>query len=768
MSPSASGNRRAPAKKAAPARGRGTTKGRQRPAGVKGWALRALKWGALGALVLGIIGIAAAVFAYQRTEIPDPNKSFQTQTTFIYYANGKSKVGQFAEQNRESIPYAEMPDCIKDGVVAAENRTFWTDRGIDPKGIVRAAFSNAKAGGTTQGASTITQQYVKILYLTQERTYTRKMKEAFLSLKLQRTQSKQEILEGYLNTIYFGRSAYGIQAAARAFFDKPASKLDLQECAVLSSVINNPYRFDPANGPESEAALLQRYRYVLNGMAEVGAITDAEAAEAAATLPEFPKVRKQSSNGGQRGHQLRLVRDELARLGFSDEEITGGGLRVTTTFTKEAMDAAEQAVLEQRPEGFGDKQLHVGVASVEVGTGAVRGFYGGQDFLKSEINWAATGGMAGSTMKPFTLAAALEAGFSLKDTFEGNSPMEFPGGLEIENQGEGGGSDYGSQVDGIRAMEKSVNTAFVDMTDAIPDGPKAIYDIARAAGLPPAQPDPKFPGIPMASGADFNPENFLLTLGNAVVSPINMANAYATIANGGKRANAHVVTKVVDRSGVVRYEFKNNTIQAIDEDVAADVSYALQRTVSNGTASTAREIGRPAAAKTGTATNGRDEVSSAWFTGFTPQMATSVVYVRGKGNEQLDGWLPSYFGGAYPADTWAATMSRLLEGEEVLRFPPPAFVDGDAPAHGHDPVPTQAPKPEPTKTKKPKPKPTQSAEPPPPPATTQAPEPPPVTTPTPGGCLNPNGCPPSQSPSPSNGQPTPTGAPPAPRVRTTA
>lgn len=731
MSPSASGNRRAPAKKAAPARGRGKTKGRKRPTGAKGWALWTLKWGALGALVVGIVGIAAAVFAYQRTEIPDPNKSFQTQTTYIYYANGKSKVGQFAEQNRESIGYADMPECIKEGVVAAENRTFWSDRGIDPKGILRAAFSNAKNGGTTQGASTITQQYVKILYLTQERTYTRKIKEAFLSLKMQRTKSKQEILEGYLNTIYFGRGAYGIQAASRAYFDKPAAKLDVQECAVLSSVINNPYRLDPANGPESEQALLQRYRYVLGGMAETGFITDAEAAEASATLPKFPKIRAQSSNGGQRGHQLKLVRDELARLGFTDEEITGGGLRVTTTFTKEAMDAAEQAVLEQRPEGFSDKQLHVGVASVEVGTGAVRGFYGGQDYLKSEINWAATGGMAGSTMKPFTLAAALEAGFSLKDTFEGNSPMEFPGGLEIENQGEGGGSDYGSQVDSIRSMEKSINTAFVDMTDAIPDGPRAIYRTARAAGIPPAKPDPDFPGIPMNSGADFNPENFLLTLGNAVVSPINMANAYATIANGGRRANAHVVSKVVDRSGVVRYEFKNNTVQAIDEDIAADVSYSLQRTVSNGTASTAREIGRPAAAKTGTATNGRDEVSSAWFTGYTPQLATSVVYLRGKGNEGLDGWLPSYFGGAYPADTWAAVMERMLEGTEVLDFPPPAYVDGDAPSHGHDPVPTKAPEPKPKKTKKPKPTPTETQAPPPPPPTTEAPPTPDVPPPPP-------------------------------------
>src|SRR5689334_2268140 len=193
-------------------------------------------------------------FAYRATEIPDPNEAFQAQATKVYYAGGKTELGSFALQNRESIPLADIPQSMQDAVVAAEDRSFWTNKGIDPKGILRAAFSNAK-GGATQGASTITQQYVKILYLTQERTLKRKVKEAFLSLKIQQQQSKSQILEGYLNTIYFGRGAYGVQAAAYAYFNKPAKRLNNAQSAVLAAVLNSPNHLST-----DKEALLSRYR----------------------------------------------------------------------------------------------------------------------------------------------------------------------------------------------------------------------------------------------------------------------------------------------------------------------------------------------------------------------------------------------------------------------------------------------------------------------------------------------------------------------------
>ena len=699
--------------------------------------LTVLKWLLIVGLVTTLTGIGAFYYAYTQTNIPDPNAEFEYETTRIYYADGKTELGIFATQNRESIAYAEMPDTIKQAVVAAEDQSFWTNQGIDPKGIIRAAFSNAR-GNSTQGASTITQQYVKILYLTQERSLKRKLKEAFLSLKLQREQSKQEILEGYLNTIYFGRGAYGIQAAAMAYFDIPAKDLNLKQAAVLASVLNDPNDLDPSEGKDAKAELKSRYTYVLGAMADTGDITADEADRASETLPKFPKIQADSQYGGQKGHMLRLVRNELRQMGYTEEEIDGGGLRVTTTFTPEAMAAAEEGVLSQKPEGFGDKELHVAAATVEPGTGALLGFYGGQDYLDSEINWAEAGGMVGSTFKPFTLATALEEGFSLKDTFEGNSPYEFPDGLEVRNEGGGDGNDYGANVAATYALEQSINTAFVDMSASIPDGPEKIFETANAMGIPPAKANKSYPGIPKVS-RDLSPEDALITLGRARISPINMANAYATIANGGVRANVHVIKKVEDRTGEDPKVYDVVNTDALDPDVDADVSYAMQQVVEEGTGQAALELGRPAAGKTGTATNDKDQVSSAWFVGFTPQISTAVMYVRGDGDDQLDGWLPTYFGAAYPARTWTAIMQQVTEGMDVEEFPPPANVDGEAPTDGHDPEPTQQPTQRPTK----KPSPTDTPDP------TDTPTDEPTDEPT----KNPTGIPTEPTPTV---QPTPT------------
>ncbi len=394
---------------------------------------RVLKWALITALVGTLVVIGGFVYLYKTTPIPDPNKDFQTQTSFVYYSDGKTELGQYATQNRQIIPLKDMPANLQNAVIAAEDRTFYTNSGIDPKGIVRAAFNDAR-GGATQGASTITQQYVKILYLTQERSVSRKVHEAILSLKLQKQQSKDQILEGYLNTIYFGRGAYGVQAAAKAFFGVDADQLSLRQSAVLASVLNNPSQFDPANGKSNKQALLERYRYVLAGMASMKKVTPEQAAHAAKRLPTFPVFKESSQYGGQKGHMLTLVRQELHQLGFTDDQIDGGGLRVTTTFTRQAMAAAAAGVKQVRP-GISDRQLHVAVATVQPGTGALVGFYGGQNYLRSQINWAEAGGMVGSTFKPVSLAAAITDGYSLKSTWDGNSPYTFPGGLEVHNEG---------------------------------------------------------------------------------------------------------------------------------------------------------------------------------------------------------------------------------------------------------------------------------------------------------------------------------------------
>ncbi len=678
-----SGKRRAagpPVKKApsGPARGRSGKPGSPKPTPRQRWKRVAI-WAGIGFLSLLLLAVGSFFVLYTAIDIPDPNEDFETQTSFVYYSDGETELGRYATQNRESITYDEMPETLKDAVVAIENQSFWTDRGVDPKGILRAVFNNASSEDT-QGASTITQQYVKILYLNQERSYTRKVKEAILALKLQRKVSKKEILTGYLNTIYFGRGAYGVEAAAKAYFQVPAADLDLRQSAALAAILNSPSRFDPANGKASLRALRARYQQVLSNMVELENIPAAEGERAAKRLPAFPPEEAESAYADQKGHMLTMVREELERLGFPEEEINGGGLRVTTTFTEKGMTAAKDGVVEQRPEGFKDKQLHVGAAIVEPGTGAVVGFYAGQDYLDSQLNWAVEGGQAGSTFKAFALAAAIEDGFSLNDTFDGNSPIVLPDGLDFENQGF---TDYGSSISMVSAAENSVNTAFIDMTISMENGPDKIVDMAEAMGIPGPRPDKQVHGFPQIS-AGLLPQTGV-ALGSATVSPINMANGYATIANKGVAAQPFIIKKVVDAEGKVRFNHKVSTRRAVSEDIAADVSYALQQVVSSGSGTAALELGRPAAGKTGTATNGKGEVSSAWFAGFTPQLATAVMYVRGQGNEQLEGWLPSYFGGAFPAETWTAIMGTMMDGLPVEEFPEPVFVDGDAPTDGHEP-----------------------------------------------------------------------------------
>jgi membrane peptidoglycan carboxypeptidase len=672
------------------------------------------------AMILALMGIF--YFTYKKTQIPDPNSAFQAQSTYVYYSGGHSRIGQFADQNRESIPLADIPQSMQNAAIAAEDRTFYTNSGIDPKGIIRAAFSNAK-GNATQGASTITQQYVKILYLSQERTLSRKVKEALLSLKVQQEKSKDAILEGYLNTIYFGRGAYGVQAAADAYFDKPAKKLTVPEAAMLAAVLNSPNYLSPDGSASGRQALQDRYDYVLRGMVSMGKLDSTEAERYYGKLPAVAKQKNPNQYGGQRGFMLSMVKQELRAKGFDDTAIDTGGLRVETTFTRKAMQAAEAGVLAQRPPGL--KHLHVATASVDVKTGALMGFYGGQNYLDSQLNWARLGGSPGSAFKPFALAAGIKSGFSLKDTFDGNSPYHYKeGGGQVVNEGGGNGISYGPHVSLTKATEDSINTAYANLTDSIPDGPSKVLDMAVALGIP-----RNTPGLE---------PNRAIALGSATISPINMANAYATIANGGRHHDWFVVKKVTRASdNKVLYKAARKTDRALPDDISRDVSYALQQVVKSGTGQNAQALGRPAAGKTGTATNANGDVSSSWFVGYTPQVATAVMYVRGKGNEALNGFLPTYFGANYPTYTWRAIMSAVLDGLPSETFPPAANVDGQAPVTGHAPY-TPPPPPKPKNTKKATPTqaptvaPTQA-----PPSTPAAPPSPPAPPSTPPSTCDP-------------------------------
>ena len=445
---------------------------------------------------MALIAAAGFVFLYRSIDIPDPNSDFETQTTKVFYADGKDEIGSFAVQNREVIGIKEMPENLQNAVVAAENRSFWTDKGLDPKGMLRAFLNNASSD-TTQGASTITQQYVKILYLSQERTYKRKVKEAVLSLKIQRSMSKTEILAGlpqhHLLRPRRVRRPGGLRGVLRQGRQgpRPARVRGPRERHQQPDALRPGQRQGLQGGAQGALRLRARRHGRRRQHHRRGG---REGREEAAEAPEDQSA--ESRYAGQKGHVLTMVRKELLRLGFKDDEIDGGGLRVTTTFTEKAMNAAEEGVAEARPEGLSDKELHVGVASVEPGTGAVRGIFGGQDYLKSQLNWAVAGGQAGSTLKPFALVAAIRDGFSLKDTFDGNSPYILPDGGDVENQGN---ESYGSAVSMIKATEDSINTAFIDMTLGMENGPEKIIKAMNDMGLPGKEPTQDLLGFPMTT-----------------------------------------------------------------------------------------------------------------------------------------------------------------------------------------------------------------------------------------------------------------------------
>ena len=297
---------------------------------MSGWR-RFFTWLGVTVLVLVLAGGTLLGFAYATVKLPDANADFQTNTSFVYFRDGKEKLVSFQIQNRQTLPFAQIPQYAKDDIVAGENRSFWTDPGISIPGIVRAALSVAR-GEDVVGGSTLTQQYIKVLYLNQDKSFSRKFTEILLEAKMGNEMSKEQILEGYLNTVYFGRGAYGIEAAAHVYFGKAAAKLTDEQAIALTSIVNNPGNLDPAKGDKEAADLLERYQYTINGMVEMGKMTEARKAEIYLRLPKFPELERDSQLGGPKGFLLNMVQDELRSKGFTDDQIDGGGLSVVTTF----------------------------------------------------------------------------------------------------------------------------------------------------------------------------------------------------------------------------------------------------------------------------------------------------------------------------------------------------------------------------------------------------------------------------------------------------
>jgi membrane peptidoglycan carboxypeptidase len=655
----------------------------------------------IGALtVLGLISATAVVLiGYTTTTRPDANAEFKTATTFVYYNDGKSELGNFAIQNRTPLTFDKMPETMKQAAVAAENRTFWTDKGISIRGMIRAAWTIAR-GRDVQGGSTITQQYIKILYLNSERTLTRKFRELFLAYKINKEMSKEEILAGYLNTIYYGHGAYGVQAASKEYFGIDAKKLTVPQAAFLATVVNNPSMYDPSD-KDNRDRILSRYRYVLHSMAEMANITPAQEAAFAQKLPKFPKTPANQRYGGPKGFLMKMVERELGAAGFDSSQISGGGLKITTTFDKDAQQAAidsAQKFTKQSARAAGRRasKLHAALASVDVNSGEVIALYGGPDFVKNSRNWATTPRPTASTFKTYALAAGLKDGYSLLSKFSGNTFTPPGDSKPVRNEFS---HQYGRSVDLIRATAQSINTAFVDLTTQMDNGPRKIMKMAQAVGAP------------RGPGWD---KNSRLPLGTAEVSPLAQASAYATFANDGIAVPDHVVREVRDRKGKVIYEAQPEKKRAVTEDIAHDVTYALSNVVEEGTGRAVQTLNRPVAGKTGTKdrnnADGSSDIVSAWFVAYTRQISTAVMYVAGNdGNGDLDKYARpgdnTFFGGTYPALTWADYMKTAAKGQAVKQFPGPAYVNKEEVPQPEQTIqetqqPTDQPTPRPIETPK--------------------------------------------------------------------
>ncbi|ARX84852.1 penicillin-binding protein [Streptomyces alboflavus] len=716
-------------------------------------------WRLITGLFIGFLGSMLAVIgiAYALVEVPEVAKAARAQNNVYYWADGSQMVATGGETNRQIIKYADIPRAMRNAVISAENKTFNKDKGVDPMGIARAVVNMAK-GGQTQGGSTITQQYVKNARLDdQSQTFTRKFKELFISIKVGREVSKEDIMAGYLNTAYYGRNAYGIQAAARAYFGEDAEDLNPSQCALLATVLKGATYYDPAGYPEIDPAASRdanterakkRWKWILDEEVKDGRLS----AEVRNKYTKFPKLESPRSNvklSGQIGYLVSLAKAYV--INNSDGKITAGqleqgGYEIHTTFDKKKVKQLEDAVQKVRkakikPKLRPDKDTHVqfGGASVNPNTGAIEAIYGGEDATKHFTNNAdTTGAQVGSTYKPFVLAAAFKNGVRSKSGGEvqgdGTRTIVDPKSkysgknkLKIKNydgtvwqdkdgkewlQTNDGQQSYNPpsyRIDLREAMRESVNSAYVQL------GMDVGLDKVKAAAMDAGLKDDK-----SMAGATYPS----FSLGTSSPSAIRMAGAYATFADEGKQRDPFSV-KEVKKEGEVVFQHDSQVKSPFSPEVANNVTDVLKTVVEKGTGTSAQLPGRQVAGKTGTT----DGNKSAWFVGYTPQLSTAISMYRLDDDENNSkreflemfgtGGEKKIHGASFPAQIWQDYMEEALKGKRAIPFPEPGPIGeivGDIPP----PSPTPTEEPEPSDSPSPTPTETESSDPPEP---TESPDP---------------------------------------------
>ncbi|MEU5966167.1 transglycosylase domain-containing protein [Streptomyces globisporus] len=645
-----------------------------------GWRRAVPTWRmTLGTLLGLVVLLGAGIFAaYRLVDIPAANAAATAQSNVYLYSDG-SVIARDGDVNREKVKLSQVPPTVQHAVLAAEDRDFYSDdRAVDVKAMLRAGWNTATGKGK-QGGSTITQQYVKNYYLGQERTVLRKAKEAIIAVKLNREETKDQIFEGYLNTSYFGRNAYGIQAAAQAYYGKNVEELTTAEGAYLASLLNAPSAYDVIAHPGNKPAAQRRWNYVLGGMVKERWLTAAE--RATTRFPTPGEAKPSNGLSGQRGYIVQAVEDYLNRRGILDAKtLATGGYRITTTLDKAKQDAFVKAVADNvtaktSADRAADRNVRVGGASIVPETGKVVALYGGIDYTKQYVSNATRRDyQVGSVFKPFVLTSAVVNDSTTQDGRRITPNTVYDGTNKRTVVGVQGSTDYApaneDDVDygdiTVRvATDKSVNSVYAQMAQDV--GPAKVRDTAIALGIPADTPD-----LTAAPS---------IALGTANASVLDMAEAYATLADHGRHGRYVLVEKVTKDGAEVELP-ERTTDQAVSREAADTTTAVLRSVVEGGTGTAAQAVGRPAVGKTGTA----EEDRAAWFAGYTPDLA-SVVAVMGQ-NPDTGAQTPLYGalglsrvnGGGAPAETWAAYTEAALRSSPAQEFdlrPAPGSDEGD-------------------------------------------------------------------------------------------
>ena len=697
--------------------GRGSGPGRTK---VKGSWWRRWTWRkVVGLMAAGFGGlvllcVAGITYAYAKTTVPtDASQAAMQQQSTVYFSDGKTVVGTFGNTNRQLLQYNQISPFMRDAVVAAEDRSFYTEGGVSPKGIMRAAYedvfnSGGSSGGSLQGGSTITQQFVRNYYanIGTQQTASRKVKEIFVALKVAKEKSKAWILTQYLNTIYLGEGAYGVGAAAETYFGIPASQLNVAQAAMIAATIQSPSYYPT---PAGHQALVARWHYVLNGMITMGDLTAQQAA-----TEKFPTVLSaQDQHVGSAPYDsyiLGLVQNELGTDGvykLSSAQIDNGGLRIVTTISKPMMDRLYSAVNqnEKLMAADGGALPWYGLVGAELQnpqTGAIVAFYGGPGANvpakychDCSDNTVLTREQVGSSFKPYVLATAVQQGMNVSTTMlDGYSPLWIPPDSEpmtpaSRSQADASSNWFEEQNDDnaeygpmsvAQAEAQSSNTAFTDLIHRV--GTQNVVNTAKQFGV-----------NTVTSGLQGDEGHVGMALGQDSLSVTEQDTMLATLDNDGTYHAAHVVQQI--GQGTVTYPSRIASTQVLTPALDSQVQYAMSFDTINGTGTAAAmSDGRPIIAKTGTT----DSAQSAFFIGAIPQYALTVgIFTENQGNHTtetlngLGGNVGGGFGGYWPARIWRTFAEDQFAPLPIQQFPSPQFTGQTWNMFGPGMLPAPAP-----------------------------------------------------------------------------